>query len=215
MPQYPKSHKWVSRLEGIQTMPHAKNNNKFHIKPADWFSETVAGLLGEWYMLKFKPLLQVVKTHWGDRLWEQLPWRFCAKSPVVLPCNQATECLLWAVCSLNSPHLGAHMDIFSSTMNPHMYNFMISFIVEKKPVDWAFQRHRGHSQPFWSSQEYLIRQMFCHVLQTGSTQFCIAIGPLRNHIQHCQQPRIDHGAFAALETAVNNSRNNKRHVRVI
>lgn len=56
-----------------------------------------------------------------------------------------------------------------------------------KALDWALQRHQGHSQPLWSPQEYVIRQMFCHVLQTGSTRFWVAVGPLwslMNHIQH-------------------------------
>lgn len=188
MPQCPKSHKWVSRLEGTQTMPHANNNNKFDIKPAVWFSETVAGLLGDWYILIFKPLLQAVKTYWGDKSLGTAAWRFCVKFPVVLPSNQPKGCLLWAMCSLDlfSTSWSSHGHFHIHHEYPHVQfddihhcgNLLTELFRDIKVILSPFGAHRNI---------YLIRQIFWHVLQTERTQFWLAIGPpwpLMNHIQH-------------------------------
>lgn len=75
------------------------------------------------------------------------------------------------------------MVMFTSAMNPHMSNFMTPIIVENKSLDWALQRHQGHSQPIGISNQANV--LAC--VADWRTQFWLAIGALwslMNHIQH-------------------------------
>lgn len=113
------------------------------------------------------------------------------------------------------PHLRIHVATVTSTPNTCMSNFKISVISGEEALDWALQRYQCHSQSIWSPQEYWIRYVPCHT-------FCRLEVPVfveewdnwdswwatLNTVSLGQQPRIDHGAFAALATGANNSRNN-------
>lgn len=203
-------------------MPHAKNNNKFDIKPAAWFSETVAGVLGEWYMLKFKPLPQVVKTYWGDRLWEQLHEGFVLSlQSCSLPTSLQGVFSGLCVALICSPHLGVHTATFTSAMNPHMSNFVVSITVDKSSWLSSSDTSGSFSAPLEPTgicnQANVLSCVadWKHPVLGSNRTTVISDEPHPTLVSLCQQPRTDHGAFAALATVVNNSRKNKLHVRVI